>query len=133
NGIDGPSAKLVGTTDGQGRVDPSLDFDPQGPAGPAGASVGVADAGYGGRHVFGSGDQAGVDAVEQPAADIGGDFPAHATDEQGPRYPGYRVSPALAGGYRDQPGQGASGGQRVEPGVFGVADQGGRLDASAHP
>ena len=44
--IDDVVADLVGAGDGQGGINPGFDLDAQGAAGPAGAGVGVADAGH---------------------------------------------------------------------------------------
>jgi hypothetical protein len=49
----------------------------------------------------------------------------------GDRQPGDRVTPRLAGSDGDQPGQCPGGRQRIKPGMPGIGDQRGRLDAPA--
>src|ERR687885_1793232 len=83
NGVTGMAAELVGVVNRQHGVDPSFDLDAQCASGPARISMGMVDARDAGRGVFGGHQDPVVNAVEQAAADIGGDLVADVADEQG--------------------------------------------------
>lgn len=87
-GIGDVAAEVVGVADREGGVDPAFDLDTQGAPGPPGAGVDVIDT-VNGSGVLGGDQHAGVNAIEQPPADVRGHVVADVADEQGDR-PGRR-------------------------------------------
>ncbi len=78
---------------------------------------------------LGVGEQHRIDAIDEVLADVGRHLVADVDDEAGDDETGDGVGPGQAEGDSNQCEERAGGGERVEPGVLGVGNRGGRLDA----
>jgi hypothetical protein len=65
--------------------------------------------------------------------DIRGDLPAHMDDEAGHQQTRDTVCPPPTSRHTDQSEEGTGGGNRVEPGVLGIGQQGVGLDTCTDP
>jgi hypothetical protein len=105
------AAHSIGVFGGQLRINPALDFYPQGAAGPAGPGMCVDDSGHRSCRGFGCGNDVRIYAVGEAVHDILGDFVPDVADESGHRQPGYRVAPGQAEGDSEQASERTGRGQ----------------------
>ena len=82
---------------------------------------------------LGCGDHLWVYAIGEAVHDILGDLVPDVADKSGHGQPGHRVTPGLAEGDSDQPRERTGRGECIQPGMLGIGNQRGRVDALSDP